>query len=126
MEDDLNQITSFGCVILIEEIPHLYIMDDEDEHLLDGIPLFDDNELYTTLYNNELIIVGVSITTSDGEEIIDYDYIDDDNYNELTYTVIPLKFHTLKTKGLTIEDMVDLDLIDLLINDLIDTYIDNL
>ena len=54
MEDDLNQITSFGCVILIEEIPHLYIMDDEEGHLLAAIPLFDDNELYTTLYNNEL------------------------------------------------------------------------
>lgn len=121
---DLSNVTAFGCVILVDEIPHLCILD--NDILLDGIPLFDDNEFYTTLYDNELIIVGISVKDEEGNEIDDYNYIDDDNYDELTYTVTPLKIHTLKTPGLVIEDIIDLDFLDLLVGETVDEYLNNI
>lgn len=121
---ELNRLTSFGCVVISDEIPHLYIMDGLD--LLDGIPFFDDNELYTTLGEDELIIVGVNVKDSDGINEFDVREIDDDNYDELTYVVTPLKFYTIQTPGLIIEDMMDLSLFDTLVNNLIDGYITNL
>ena len=123
MSIDLSNVNSFGCVLMANDIPHLFILD--DNYLLDGIPFFDDSEIYMTLYDNEMIIVGISIKDEDGEEI-DYDIIDDENYDEMTYVVTPLKFHTLKTQGLTNDDIIDLDLMDMLVNSLIDEYLENL
>ena len=120
---DLSKLNSFGCVIVEEEIPHLFIMDEYE--LLEGIPFFDDNELYTSLEQDEMIIVGVTVKDEEGEEDFDVREIDDENYDELTYVVTPLKFYTTQT-GLTIDDLMDLDLFENLINNLIDGYIDNL
>lgn len=126
MSNDFNfpQIDSFGCVLVIDEIPHLYIVDEEE--VLDGIPFFDDNKIYTTLDSNELIIVGVSVKDSNGDELFDIKEIDDDNYDELTYVVVPLKFYTIKTPGLDNEDLMDLNIFDILVNNLIDGYLNNL
>lgn len=126
MDDGFNfpQIDSFGCVLVIEEIPHLYIVDQHE--VLEGIPFFDDNKMYTTLDEDELIIVGVCVKDPGGIDLFDVREIDDENYDELTYTVTPLKFYTIKTPGLTNEDMMDLDVFDILVNNLIDNYIDNL
>lgn len=121
---DFSSIESFGCVLVTDEIPHLYIMDDEE--LLDGIPFFDDNKIYTTLDEDEMIIVGVSVMDPDGKNLFDIRDIDDDNYDELTYVVTPLKFYTLKTPGLTNDDIIDLGFFDVLVNNLIDGYINNL
>jgi len=119
-----DKLNSFGCVIMTEEIPHLFIVDGIE--LLEGIPLFDDNELYTTLDEDELIIVGVSVKDEDGIDDFDVREIDDDNYDELVYVVTPLKFYTIQTPGLTNDDLMDLDMFDMLVNNLIDGYIDNL
>ena len=123
-EFNLSNLNSFGCVVIDDDIPHLFIMD--DIYLLEGIPIFDDNELYTTLGDNELILVGVNVKDEEGDEDFDITDIDDDNYDELTYVVTPLKFYTLKSQGLINEDLMDMGLFELLINNLIDGYIDNL
>ena len=117
------KLNTFGCVIVTDEIPHLFIFDGEE--VLEGIPFFDDNELYTMLDEDELIIVGVTVKDSEGEEDFDIREIDDDNYDELTYVITPLKFYTTQT-GLTIDDLMDLDMFNLLINNLVDRYIDNM
>jgi hypothetical protein len=121
---EMGRLNSFGCVVITGEIPHLFIMDGIE--LLEGIPFFDDNVLYTTLNKNELIIVGVSVKDSEGVNDFDVRMIDDDNYDELVYVVTPLKFYTIQTPGLTNDDMMDLGLFDTLINNLIDVYIENL
>jgi hypothetical protein len=121
---EMGRLNSFGCVVITDEIPHLFIMDGIE--LLEGIPFFDDNVLYTTLNKNELIIVGVSVKDSEGVNDFDVRMIDDDNYDELVYVVTPLKFYTIQTPGLTNDDMMDLGLFDTLINNLIDVYIENL
>ena len=121
---DFTDLNSFGCVLITDELPHLYIID--GIKLLDGIPLFDNNELYTMLDEDELIIVGVNVKDEDGEEDFDVREIDDDNYDELVYVVTPLKFYTIQTMGLINNDLMDLNIFDILINNLIDGYIDNL
>ena len=120
---EFTKLNSFGCIIVTAEIPHLFIMDGFE--LLEGIPFFDDNALYTTLDEDELIIVGVTVKDEDGKHDFDIRKIDDENYDELTYVVTPLKFYTTRT-GLTIDDLMDLDMFDTLINNLIDEYIDNM
>jgi len=124
MKIDLSKLNSFGCVIVEDEIPHLFIVDNTT--LLEGIPFFDDNEMYTMLDDDEMIIVGVTVKDEEGIDDFDVRKIDDENYDELTYVVTPLKFYTIKTPGLTNDDMMDMDLFDTLVNNLIDGYIDNL
>jgi len=121
---NLSDLNSFGCVVVTDEIPHLFIIDETT--LFEGIPFFDDNELYTTLEEDEMILVGVTVKDEEGFEDFDVREIDDDNYDELTYVVTPLKFYTLKTPGLTNDDLMDMDLFEILLNNLIDKYIDNL
>jgi len=121
---DFSGISSFGCVLITDEIPHLYIMDHGE--LLDGIPFFDDNEIYLKLDDNEMIVVGISIKDPNGKELIDARLIDDENYDEMTYVVTPLKFHTLKTTGLTNDDVIDLGFFDVLVGNLIEGYLENL
>jgi len=121
---DFTNLNSFGCVLIEDEIPHLFIVDGTE--LLEGIPFYDDNSLYTSLEDDELIIVGVTVKDKDGENDFDVREIDDDNYDELTYVVTPLKFYTLQTPGLTNYDMINMDLFEILVNNLIDGYIDNL
>lgn len=121
---NFSDIKTFGCVLLTEEIPHLYIMD--KGMILEGIPFANDDDLYLTLEENELILVGVDVKDEDGECDIDVRDIDDENYDELVYTVIPLKFHTLKTHGLMMEDVMDMGFFDMMIDELIKGYVTNL
>ena len=121
---DLSEVSSFGCVITVDEVPHLCILD--DGFLLDGIPLMNTGFMYESLDNNEIIIVGVSIKDGNGEEILDYEFINDENYDELIYVVTPLKIHTLKTEGMTIEDVIDLDFFGLLVSNVVDEYLEKL
>jgi len=121
---NFSDIETFGCVVIFEEIPHLYIMDKGE--LLDGIPFFDDNEIYLSLDEDELIIVGITIKDSKGDDLLDMRLIDDDNYDEMTYVVTPLKFYTLKTPGLINDDIIDLGFFDVLVQNLIDGYLENL
>ena len=120
---DFNSIETFGCVVIIDDFPHLFILDDGD--LLDGIPLFDDNELFLRLEDNELIIVGLEITDENGNLSTVQD-ITDDNYDELVYVVTPIKFHTLKTEGLTVEDIMDLQFFDAYIIGMVEQFQTNL
>jgi hypothetical protein len=121
---DFSSISSFGCVVVTEEIPHLYIMDEKE--LLDGIPFFDDSEIYTTLDENEIIVVGIIVKDAEGIDDVSVRDINDNNYDELTYVVTPLKFHTLKTPGLINDDIMDLEFFDILVGSLIDGYLTNL
>ena len=88
--------------------------------------LYDNNEIYDTLLSNEIIIVGVSVKEPMVDELVDIKKINDDNYKELTYILTPLKYYTIKTKILTNDDLMDLELFDMLINSLVDGYLNNL
>lgn len=120
---DYSTINTFGCVLITEDLPHLFIFDELG--IVEIVPIFDDNILYTTLYPNELIVVGIDIRDVDNT-VLDVFDINDDNYDELIYKITPLKFHTLKTEGLIMEDLLDIGMLDDLVNKLIDKYIENL
>lgn len=120
---DYSTINTFGCVLITEDLPHLFIFDELG--IVEIVPIFDDNILYTTLYPNELIVVGIDIRDVDNT-ILDVFDINDDNYDELIYKTTPLKFYTLKTEGLIMEDLLDIGMLDDLVNRLIDKYIENL
>lgn len=109
----------YGCVIFDDDITHLFILD--GNQLLTGIPIEDDS-VYTTLDSNELIMVGVNVKDEEGSSI-DAKYIDDDNYDQLEYVVTPLKFHTLKTDGLTVSDLYEMELLDLLVKNMVDDFL---
>ena len=121
---NFSDIKTFGCVLLTEEFPHLFIMD--NGIILEGIPFPIDDDLYLTLEENELILVGIEVKDETSERNIDVKDIDDDNYDELVYTVVPLKFHSLKTPGLILEDIMDMGFFDLMIDELIKGYLTNL
>lgn len=122
---DFNDLdNTYGGVILIDDIPHLFILDDNNV-ILDGIPIFDDDDIYMRLYPNEMIIVNVDVMGTDGYTELDIYDINDDNYDELTYILTPLKFHQLKTTGLTVLDIMDMGFFDVLVSNLISDYKNN-
>jgi hypothetical protein len=116
---DFTKIDNYGCLFLIDEIPHLFLI--EDDVLLDGIPIFSEKFIYTSLEPNEMLLVAVNIEDENGLLIDTYE-IDEDNYGNMSYTIMPIKLHTLKTEGLEMFDLMDLDLLTIMVISLIDEY----
>lgn len=127
--DDSIKIETFGCVVNLDSSPYLYIMGN-DGIMLDGIPFEqeeqEEQELYGSLSDNELVIVGIKVTDPLTKEKFDVELITDDNYDELTYVIVPLRFYTLRTRGLINEDLFELNMFDMLVNGLVKEYIENL
>lgn len=122
MELNINysEIHTFGSIVLLDEIPHLFILNNET--ILDGIPLFDDSEIYLTLNDNEMVIVGVEVKDDTGEIEMNISDITDDNYDELEYVLTPLKFYTLKNMEISIDDVMNMEFFDILVASVVNEY----
>jgi len=116
-----NNISNLGCVAIIDDSYYLFIITEDD--ILKGIPLDDNEGVYDGLQYNDIALVGVNILNSDGVFNV-YD-ITDDNMVTLLYAINLLYIYTLKTNGLTIEDMIDLSLFDELIDKVIEEFESN-
>ena len=116
-----NNITNFGYVIKFEGEPRLSILLDNHE-IFNDIVVNSDEDIYGVIDDDEMYIVGVTIT-DDEDKIFDAEKLDDDNVSELTYIITPLYLYKVKTIGLLMEDFVDLDLMNILFYDILDNYI---
>jgi hypothetical protein len=116
-----NNITNFGYVIKFEEQSNLSILLDNHE-LLNDIIVDSDEDLYHQIDDYEMCIVGVTVTDDDNN-VFSVDNLDDNNISDMTYTITPLFIYTAKTKGMKMEDFVDLDIINMLFYDVLDNYI---
>ena len=116
-----NNITNFGYVIKFEEQSNLSILLDSHE-LLNDIIIDSDDDLYHEIDDYDMCIVGVTVTDDDNN-VFSVDNLDDNNISEMVYTIIPLYLYTAKTKGLKMEDFVDLDIINMLFYSVLDDYI---
>lgn len=109
-----EKIHHFGCVLMVDRIPHFYMFDGEE--LGEGVSLLVEDEIYTGLKNDELIIVGshiVPTVSKESDEIFE---------EELTYTFEPLDVYTLKS-GLESIDLIDLNLLNILFLKLIEKFL---
>lgn len=116
----IPNVKTYGFVFKIQEEPILFII--HGKNVLDGIPIswdFDEFEsedeeieeeidIYTLLDNDETILVGVEVLDDDFN-VIKVKDINDDNYDEFIYNLLPLKMHTLDFKQLSIEDITETD-----------------
>jgi hypothetical protein len=116
-----NNITNFGYVIKFEEQSNLSILLDNHE-LLNDIIVDSDEDLYHQIDDYEMCIVGVTVTDDDNN-VFSVDNLDDNNISDMIYTITPLFIYTAKTKGMKMEDFVDLDIINMLFYDVLDNYI---
>lgn len=116
-----NNITNFGYVIKFEEQANLSILL-ENHELLNDIIVDSDEGLYEGLDDYELCLVGVTVTDDD-DNIFPVDSLDDSNISDMVYTITPLFMYRIKTIGLTMEDFVDLDIINMLFYEVLDGYI---
>jgi len=116
-----NNIDNIGYVVILGDIPHLFISS-KDKIFIDGIPLLDDEGMYDGLDYNDIILVGVNVLEN-SKHINPLD-IDDDNRDEFIYKIVPLYIYTIKTQGLIAEDVLDLDFLDLLFDKIIKLYED--
>ena len=116
-----HDITNFGYVIKFEEQSNLSILL-ENHELLNDIIVESDEDLYHQIDDYEMCIVGVTVTDVD-DNIFSVDSLTDNNISEMTYTIIPLYIYTAKTKGMKMEDFVDLDIINMLFYSILDEYI---
>lgn len=116
-----NNITNFGYVIKFDDQANLSILL-ENHELLNDIIVDSDEGMYESLDEYDMCIVGVTVTDDDNN-IFPVDNLNDDNISEMVYIITPLFMYRVKTEGLTMEDFVDLDLINMLFYDVLDGYI---
>ena len=116
-----NGLTNFGYIILFEGVPSLSILL-ENHEMFHDIVLESEESVYDNIDEFEMYLVAINITDED-ENIVLADSLDDDNVSEMTYTITPLFIYNIKTPGLTMEDFVDLELMDMLFYDVLDEYI---
>lgn len=116
-----NNITNFGYVIKFEGQANLSILL-ENHEVFNNIVVDSEEDVYSMLDDYDMCIVGVTIT-DDEDNVIFADILDDDNVSDMVYTIIPLFIYKIKTVGLTMEDFVDLDLMNMLFYDVLDNYI---
>ena len=116
-----NNITNFGYVIKFDNQANLSILL-ENHELLNNIIVDSDEGVYESLDDYDMCIVGVTVTDDD-DNIFSVDNLNDNNISNMVYTIIPLFIYRPLTVGLTMEDFVNLDLINLLFYNVLDDYI---
>jgi len=128
MEKDFElfipDVKLYGAVFIVEGEPSLYILD--GDKIIDGIPIFEDfdeeeEDIYLLLDNNEMVLVGVEIFDINFNEV-DAGKITDENYDELIYKLVPLKMHTVETKGVDMIDILNSDLLEELLIEVTSKY----
>jgi hypothetical protein len=113
-------ITNFGYVILFDGNPSLTILDD-DHKFINDILIDDYSGLYNSINDNDIVIVGVNVKDDNGDNIKTIN-LSTENIEYMTYLLYPLYIYEIKTKGLTVDDLIDLQLIDMLFYDILDKY----
>lgn len=116
-----NNINNIGCVIILGDIPHLFISK-ENTIIEEGIPLDDEDGMYDGLDYNDIVLVGVNVLID--SKSINPSLINFDEMDNIIYKIVPLHMYTLKTNGLITEDILDLDLFDILFEHIIKEYED--
>ena len=117
--EDYN-ITNFGYVILFDGNPSLTILNDKHEFIND-IMINDYSGLYESISEKDIVIVGVNVKDDDGNNIKTIN-LSTENIEYMTYLLYPLYIYEIKTKGLVVDDLIDLQLIDMMFYDILDTY----
>jgi len=113
-------ITNFGYVVLFDGNPSLTILDDNHDFIND-ILIDDYSGLYDSINDNDIVIVGVNVKDDDGNNIKTIN-LSTENIEYMTYLLYPLYIYEIKTKGLVVDDLIDLQLIDMLFYDILDNY----
>lgn len=113
-----ENIHHIGCVLVLDRVPCFYMYSDGE--LDDGIALMVTDEIYTSLKDDELLIVA---SCADGDGDGDGDIIEDVEDGEIVYTFEPIELYKLKS-GLDIIDIIDLKLLNMLFSKLIVKYVD--
>jgi hypothetical protein len=116
-----NNISNFGYVIMFEDKPSLSILLDSHE-IFNDVVIESSEGVYGAIDEYEMFIVGVTVTDEDNN-IFNAEGLTDENISDMTYNVTPLYLYKVKTKGLMMEDFVNLELINLLFYDILDNYI---
>ncbi len=117
-----NNISNFGYIILLDGKPNLSILLDNHEFIND-ICLDSPTNIFNYIDDYELYIVGVTLS-DEMDNIIDISTLKtDEDLSEVVYNLTPLYLYKIKTTGLTTEDFVDLELINILFYDVLDSYI---
>lgn len=109
----------FGCVVILDDIPTLFITN--KNNISNGISLLDSRNQYSIIKQNEIVIVALSIYF-DGKGI-DIEYINEDNINLMTYNIMPLHIHQLKTNGFTIVDIFQLGMFNDIVFNILNDFI---
>ena len=112
-------IDNLGYIVIIDDSPHLFLLKNDD--LLKGFPLIDDTGIYDGLQYNDVALVGVNIM-NDKKEIVNINNLKEDDMVNLYYNIIIIHIYTLKTMGLKMDDMIDLNLFDILVKHVIQDF----
>lgn len=114
-----NSMNNFGCVVICDNMPQLFIVSNDE--ILEGIPLDEEDCLYSNLNEDDMVIVAVKVL--DGETTVDALDITDDNVFEMEYVMNPLYVHSLQTDGLVFDDIIDMELFEMVVFDILEKYI---
>lgn len=121
----IPDVKTYGCVFIIDDEPTLFILT-ENNKIIDGIPIIndfneEDEDIYLLLDNNEMVLVSVEIFDINFKELNSND-VTDDNFDELIYSLKPLKIHTIETNGLDMIDIYNSGLLEDLMVDVTSKY----
>lgn len=121
----IPDVKTYGCVFIIDDEPTLFILT-ENNKIIDGIPIIndfneEDEDIYLLLDNNEMVLVSVEIFDINFKELNSND-VTDDNFDELIYSLKPLKMHTIETNGLDMIDIYNSGLLEDLMVDVTSKY----
>lgn len=121
----IPDVKTYGCVFIIDDEPTLFILT-ENNKIIDGIPIIndfneEDEDIYLLLDNNEMVLVSVEIFDVNFKELNSND-VTDDNFDELIYSLKPLKMHTIETNGLDMIDIYNSGLLEDLMVDVTSKY----
>lgn len=97
----------YGCVVILDKLPHFFMYNDGGG-LSNGVQIMVNEFIYTSLEDDEAIIVGTRMV------------LDDDNQHIFTFA--PLEIYKTMS-GLNFSELQDLDLLDMLVNSLIEKHI---
>lgn len=119
----MNSGIRYGVIFLIGDVPFFHMYD--GGNLQNGIETVLEHVYYDGLLPNEIILTSSKTEVSFNDDHMNEMYFGvDDNtdayFDEVIITYHPILKHKLKT-DLEMIDMIDLGLIDILINQLIET-----
>ena len=114
-----NNMTNFGCVIILDDEIHLFTLNDNQD-LLPSV-IIEGDEHYSSLDDNEMLIVSLNVEYNNIN--ISLDDINEDNVYDINYNLNPLSIYKLNTIGLIFNDILDFGILPQLFIDKLDDYL---